>query len=157
MLNANISLILEYVKKLGFQAQFKNETNQICVVLKIDDYELPLFIRVDDNSDLVQLITFIPKNFKKGTEAELARILHFFNKEIDLPGFGLNEDTGHVIYRCVIPCVRRKFDEMILEAYINTSMSVCKTFILPILAVAEGKIGFEDLLKRAKEEGFQST
>lgn len=156
MLTLNLSAILENLKKKNFQASFQEETNQLLVIIKADKYEFPVFIRVDDESDLLQLITFIPKNYQRGTEGDLARLLHLFNKEIDLPGFGMNEETAHIFYRCTIPSVKRKFEEEVLEAFLNSIQTVCQTFLMPILAVAEGKISYDELIKRAREEGIQS-
>lgn len=151
MLALNTDAILKYLVEKKFQAQYQPETKQIYVNIKIEQSEFPLFIRATDESDLLQLITFIPRNIKPSAVSDVARLLHLFNRELDLPGFGMNEQTGHIFYRCIIPCTNRKFDPTILEAFLSSVTIVCKNFAPSIVAVADGAITFDDLLKKAEE------
>ena len=143
--------LLEYLLKKKYQASFQDETNQLCVVFKIDQKEFPLFIRIPEEGELLQMVTFIPQNARPTTIADVSRLLHMFNRELDLPGFGLNEETGHIFFRCAIPCVDKKVDENVLEAFLSSSQVVCKSFSPAIDAIAEGAITFDALLKKAKE------
>lgn len=151
MITVDLEILLHHFLQKKYNAHIQKETNQLCVLLVVEKREFPLFIRTSKDSDLVQLLTFIPRNVKAEAVPDLARLLHLFNRELDLPGFGMNEETGHVFFRCVIPFTKKKFDAAILDAFINSIEVVCKTFVPPIEAVAEGIITFEDLLEKARE------
>lgn len=47
----------------------------------------------------VQMITALPFRIKEGHIGETARILLFFNKSLDIPGFGLDEVSKTIFYR----------------------------------------------------------
>lgn len=151
MISLDLNQILDYLTKKKYNAHFQKETNQICVIFKIEQKEFPLFIRISENNDLLQMITFIPRTMKASSVSEVARLLHLFNKELDLPGFGMNEESGHIFYRCIIPCTKKKLESSVLEGYLNSIQIVCKSFSPPIEALAEGAISYEALVKMAKE------
>jgi hypothetical protein len=150
MLSLDLPQLLAYLLEKKFTAHIQQETNQLCVLFTVDKKEYPAFIRFAQNSDLLQILTFIPRTIKPTAFADTARLLHMFNKEIDLPGFGMNEETGHLFFRCAIPCPKGKVDGQVLEAFLNSTQVVCKNFGHAIETVAEGLISYDDLIKKAK-------
>lgn len=156
MLFLDLNKIGTYVNSKGIKAELQKETNQLCILLKTGEREYPLFIRVYDGEELLQLLAFLPCNTKKTTVADTGRLLHLLNKEIDIPGFGMDEDSEVVFYRCMIPSREKQIDEKILDSYLNAIQVVCQSFAPVIAAVAYGAVTFDDVIKSSKENSNQS-
>lgn len=156
MIPLDLNKINEHLHKQGIQGELQKETNQLCVLFKIAEREFPLFFRIYDGEEMLQLLAFLPCNTKPETYADTARLLHMLNKEIDLPGFGMDEQQDVVFYRLMMPVKDKKIDPNFLNAYVNAAQVVCQSFATVIAAVAYGGISFEDMLKRAKENSGQS-
>lgn len=152
MISLTLDAILDYLTKNGMQAELQKETNQIVIIFKILDREFPVFIRVFEGGELLQLLAFIPCNMKKSAYAETARLLHLLNKELDIPGFGLDEDSSVVFYRCMLPVQDQQISETLFNAYLNSIQLVCKSFSPAIATVAYGSATFEEILKKAQQQ-----
>lgn len=157
MISLTLDAILAYLSQKGVQAQLQTETNQVIILFKIGDREFPLFIRIFEGGDLLQLLVFLPCNMKKSAFGETGRLLHLLNKELDIPGFGLDEDTSVVFYRCMIPIQNQQLDETLFDAYLNSIQLVCKSFSPVIASVAFGNVTFEEILKKTKEQNKSQT
>jgi hypothetical protein len=156
MIPLDLNKIQEYLNKQGVQSEIQKETNQLCVLFKIAEREYPLFFRIYEGGELLQLLAFLPCNTKPETQADTARLLHMLNKEIDLPGFGMDETQDVVFYRLMVPVKDKKLDPALLNSYVNATQVVCQSFATAIAAIAYGGIAFEDLLKRIKENSGHS-
>lgn len=152
MISLTLDAILAYLSKKGMRAELQTETNQVVIIFKIGDREFPLFIRIFEGGELLQLLAFIPCNMKKSAFAETGRLLHLLNKELDIPGFGLDEDSSVVFYRCMLPVQGQQMSETLFNAYLNSIQLVCKSFSSVIATVAYGSATFEDILKKAREQ-----
>lgn len=152
MIHLKLEKILDYLQKKGFPAQLQKETNQLVMVFKIADREFPFFLRIFEGGELLQLLAFLPCNTTSNTIADTGRLLHLLNKELDIPGFGLDESTSVVFYRCMIPVQNQQIDEALLEAFLSSIQLVCKSFAPVIAAVAYGSATFEEVLKKTREQ-----
>ncbi|MBA3815215.1 MAG: YbjN domain-containing protein [Parachlamydiaceae bacterium] len=157
MISLKLDAILVYLTTKGVEAQLQAETNQIVILFKIGDREFPLFIRIFDGEDLLQLLVFVPCNMKKSAFGETGRLLHLLNKELDIPGFGLDEDASAVFYRCIIPIQNQQVDETLFDAYLNSIQLVCKSFSPVIATVAFGSATFEEILQKVREQNKNQT
>src|SRR5437660_450821 len=149
--------ILQQLKKLGIEATVQEETRQIVVIFKQDKREFPLFIRILHEGELLQLLTFIPCNTTAKTLNDMARFLHIVNKELDVPGFCVDEASSTVFYRLVLPTAKKELPDDTFEAYINTTQVVCKSFSPVIEAIAFGAMTLEEVLKKAGELKEQAS
>jgi len=154
MIPLKLDQLQKHLKKNQIESQFQKETDQLCILLKIAEREFPLFIRIFDNNELVQLLAFLPCNFKEETVQDTARLLHLLNKELDIPGFGMDENVAVVFYRCMIPAQNKEISEPIFDAFLNAVQVVCKSFAAVIAAVAYGAVSFEDVVKQSKEQSI---
>jgi hypothetical protein len=149
--------LLQELKKLGYDAQVQEETQQIYFLFKDDmKREFPLFIRILHEGELVQILTFIPCNVKEEQKNDVARFLHMVNKELDVPGFCMDEASLTVFYRLILPAHKKEMADDIFEAFVKTSQVVCKTFTQAIEALAAGAMTLDDVLKKAAESGTKS-
>lgn len=151
MIPMTLPTILAYLRQNHYSTEMQAETQQIYTILKLSNKEYPLFLRILDEGHLLQLLVFIPAPFKKEVLCDLARLLHLLNKELDLPGFGLDEMAGAIFYRLMLPAQRKEVDQELLLAFIKTIEHVCKTFANPIEAVAYGQMSLDEILKKVKE------
>ena len=148
--------LLPFLKKNDFQADIQEETQQVYIILKLLEREFPLFIRVFDEGHLLQLLAFIPCPLQEETVPDMARLLHLLNKELDVPGFGMDEMAAVVFYRIMIPTPKKKIEEDLLLAFIHTIEHVCKMFTGPIEAIAHKQMTLDEILEKAKEKEAES-
>ena len=141
----------------NYQAEIQEDTNQIYTILKIGQNEHPLFLRIFEESRLLQLLIFIPCPVKKEIAPDMGRLLHLLNKELDVPGFGMDETAQVVFYRLMLPMINKKIEEELLVTYLKTMEQVCTIFSKPIEAVGFGHATFEEILKKAMEMEQQAN
>jgi hypothetical protein len=157
MIPLNLNKIQTYLKSKDIVSELQKETNQLCILLKMLEREYPLFIRIYEGSDLLQLLAFLPCNTKQSTHADTARLLHLINREIDIPGFGMDENADVVFYRCMMISKDKEIDEKTLDAYMNAIQVVCQSFAAVVAGVAYGAITFDDVLAQAKNNNESLT
>ena len=151
MVKANLNEILNFFTKNNVKAQLQSETDQVYFIFKIHDRDIPVFIRVLNDGLLLQCLAFLPYSVKPEAFGDIARLLHFLNKEIDFPGFGIDESTKLAFYRSVIPTINKQVDDSLLNTYLNGIQNVCKEFVLNIEPVALGEVTFEEILEKSKK------
>jgi len=157
MIPMDLTKIKDHLKAQNLDVEYQQETDQLVVIFKISEREFPLFIRIYQGGELLQLLAFIPCNTKEETLNDTARLLHLLNKEIDIPGFGMDETSFVVFYRCLVPTQDQQIAPTILDAYVNAIQVVCKTFSSVIAAVAVGAVTFDEVLKKTKEQANNPT
>lgn len=150
MIPLDLNKFKDHLSKQGIESDIQKETGQLCALLKIGDREFPLFFRIYEGGELLQLLAFLPCQLKQSTLADTARLLHLLNKELDTPGFGMDETSLVVFYRCMIPAKNKAVDEEFFNAFLNATQVVCQSFAPVVAAVAYGAMTFEDVLKKSK-------
>ncbi|MFI0435657.1 MAG: YbjN domain-containing protein [Parachlamydiaceae bacterium] len=175
MINMTPESLLQFMRKNQYESDIQGETQQVYTILKINQKEYPLFLRVFDEGHLLQLLVFLPSHLeaneqhlsdrkiplhdgreskneeKKRVIADLARLLHLLNKELDVPGFGMDEIAGIVFYRLMLPTPKKKIDSDLLLAFLKTLEHVCQMFATPIEAVSSGQMTLDQILAKAKQ------
>lgn len=128
--------LLEFLRSQKYDAQVQGITHQIYVIFKNHNLEFPLFIKTDGL--ILQLIIFLPCTFTLKDAGEVARYLHFLNKEIDLPGFGMDETPGVIFYRTVFPTTNGEIESELLRVIILSMPKVAQAFYPPINSASQG-------------------
>lgn len=152
MLDLTNDRLLDFLKNEGYNAEIQKETDQIGVLLNVEGSEYVLFLRILPSGPVLQIILFIPCNLKTETLSDTARLLHLLNKELDAPGFGMDETSAVVFYRITIPAVTKKVDRELLKTYLNSIKLICNTFSPVIINVVRGTMSFDAILAKAQEE-----
>ncbi len=152
MLSLNINHFCDHIKSLGYVCHIQDQTGQICVDLPVLDGTLPTFIRIYDTQDLFQIIVIYPMKITDGSLNTVSRLLHILNKEIDLPGFCLDETLNIVFYRMAFPALDGQIHKKLLDTMLVSVQNLSTQFIPPIAQAANGLIDLEELLKKAKEK-----
>jgi hypothetical protein len=141
MLELKLPTILDHIKKEYSDAEIQEEHKQIALMLKLGEKEeknVPLFIGVLHDT-VVQMIAYLPYELKKDAAAEVGRFLHLLNKQLDVPGFGMDEESGLIFYRVVIPCLKPELEGELLDAYIRTIKTASASILEGIDAAANDK------------------
>lgn len=152
LIKLTLDNVQKFLAKKEYQAQLQQDTGQLFLQLKYNGQDFPAFIRLYEEGDLLQLLLFIPCNIKPGTESDLARLLHLINKEIDIPGFGMDENANVIFYRLMIPAFKGQIEDELIETFIKSLDLLCKTFTPAIVAVAQGMATYDDILQRVQEQ-----
>ncbi|MBS4164515.1 Uncharacterized protein PRO82_001844 [Candidatus Protochlamydia amoebophila] len=147
----SLKALLTAMQRNHYEADIQLETDQVYTILKIANKEYPLFLRIFDEGNLLQLLLFIPCQIAKPVISDMARLLHLLNKELDVPGFGMDEIAGVVFYRLMLPTPNKNIDEELLLAFLKTIEQVCKMFATPIEAVGFGQTTLDEILEKTRE------
>lgn len=139
--------LLKYLNEKKLSPIFQKETNQIYILIKVKDLDIPLFFGIQKKIGLLQLLAYLPFEIQNKAFGEVARLLHIINKDIDMPGFGMDEKEKLLFYRAVIPTVEGEIKEELLGNYLDAISFACDSFIFAIGAVASGTKTMEDLTK----------
>lgn len=172
MINLTPENLVAFLKKNNYPSDIQADTNQPYTILKIEKKEFPLFLRIYDKGELLQLLVFIPcqleanpllapdgkpdadthiQSGKSSIVGDMARLLHLFNKELDIPGFGMDESAGVIFYRVMLPTPKNKIDSELLLAFIKTAEYICQMFSNSIAAVSTGQMTLDEIIAKAKE------
>jgi hypothetical protein len=151
MKNTNIASLKSFFTAKSYQVQDDPNNEQIIINFKLHEQEFPMFVRMANEGELVQLLCFMPFEAKKTALSDLARLLHFINKEVDIPGFGMDEEQGITFFRCLLPVLDGEISDKILEGYIKSIEMATETFAPAIATVAQGAMTFEEVIKKTQE------
>ena len=143
----NHDSLQNFLRKIEYDPIFQKETGQVFVITKIKEVEVPIFFGVHQESSLLQIVGYLPYQLHQSGFGEVARMLHLLNKQLDMPGFGMDEQEKLMFYRCVVPCPGEKVDENLLGMYIGTLRLACDTFMYAIGSIAGGTRKLDDFLK----------
>lgn len=150
MIPLDLNSLLAFFQQQGHLAEIQADTNQIYFSIKVESREFPVFSRVFEESGLLQVLVFFPCAIESTSISDMARLLHMFNKELDLPGFGMDEGSGVVFFRWMISTQNQKIPEEFVSACLGTLKTVCSNFTAVVEAVASGSITFDALVEKAK-------
>ncbi|MBA3238634.1 MAG: YbjN domain-containing protein [Parachlamydiaceae bacterium] len=135
----------------GYHLEFQKETEQLYMLLTQGNASFPFFVRLYDHGELLQLIAFMPFAIKQDNEGNVARLLHLINKDLDLPGFGMDETNEIIFYRLMLPIHKLHLEETLLNQMVSIFPNICQTFSGPIMALAQGKETLETIVKALNE------
>lgn len=153
MLSLTLENLLQHLQNNKFDAQIQKETQQIVIIFKFEHKDYPLFIRICDDGNILQFVVFIPCSPKPNKIGDVARLLHLINKEMDIPGFCMDESKGVLFYRVIIPTFEHEITENLFASYIQSIQIICQTFSPLITAVALGVTSFDQVLQKTQETG----
>jgi hypothetical protein len=151
VISFNLESIFQFLKANNYEPQIQQDTKQIYFVFKIQNTDFPVFVKIYESGDLMQLLAFIPTEIKTNTLIHVSRLLHLLNKEMDFPGFGMDEKAKVIFCRYVIPTKTKQISEELLDVYIKTLRTVCETLSPVIVTVAHGQSTFDEVMDKAND------
>lgn len=151
MLELTTDALVEFFREQGIEATVEPETGQVIFDVKYEETKCPVFVRIYPEGQLLQLMLFFPMMMQPKSQGDTARLLHFFNKELDIPGFGMDESTGACFFRCMIPSSDHKIVKEVLAGYVNTLRTVCQSFFPSIGIITSRAMTYETLMAKAQQ------
>lgn len=150
MILANNDSLTRFLDSLSLKPLYQKETDQVYVLFEVERQEFPLFFRIYEEESMLQLLIFFPFQLHADRFNAMARMLHFVNKEIDLPGFGMDEAVGLVFHRIMCPLFEKKIDTHLLKTYLEAAPKLCQKFFAPLAGTAMSHLSFEELIKKSQ-------
>lgn len=141
-----LDALKDKLSELGYAAKQQSDTAQLVLPIQADDLECPLFFKAMASGGLLQMVTFFPETYEPGVVADLARLLHVINRQLDLPGLGMDEASQTFFYRLMLPAVEDKIEVGSLEAFVKAMKHVCEMFGPTLMAVATGSVKLDAIL-----------
>jgi hypothetical protein len=132
----NAHALITYLRENGLQPELHKETGQVFVTYQIEKYEVPVFFLLRTESGLLQIVAYLPYLTPEKSFGEMGRVLHILNRELDMPGFGLDESEKLMFYRAVLPCMEGRVDKRLFNMYLGTTRVACDTFLHVIGTIA---------------------
>ena len=136
------------ITSLGYEATVQEETSQVFFSIRVKETDFPVFARPLENQAFVQLIAFIPGQNSDVTVNDTARLLHMINRELDMPGFCLDEANQVSFYRVLIAVREDKLSATDLQPYLDIFSRVLGTFANLVFAVSQGNLSMKDVVCR---------
>ncbi|MEC7838904.1 MAG: hypothetical protein VX777_02560 [Chlamydiota bacterium] len=87
---------------------------------------------------LLQLSVIFPFKVSEGAFREMARVLMFFNRSLDIPGFGMDELSGHIYFRYAFMKPEGVIPRKTFLSLISIIMLAVDSYSEDIEAVASG-------------------
>lgn len=148
MINLTHDTLLEHLKERGLEPQLQESTSQIYFPYKSTKQEFTVFLRIYEGGQQLQIMTFFPHPIRPGRFDVMGRVLHLLNKEIDCPGFGLDESTGLSFHRVMLPAEENRVSQKLLNVYLDAIPSLCEQFYPAIFMAATSGLTFEALTRK---------
>ncbi len=138
----NTNDLLKFLHKMELTPELEPHSGQVFISKPFEGVDFALFFSPRDNA--LHLITYFPYQFEKVIAGDLGRLLHILNKQIDMPGFCMDEKEGLVFYRTVLPCIDGNVDINLLGMHMGAHKRVLEMCHRVIFAVASGKVKLEE-------------
>jgi hypothetical protein len=130
---------------------FEEQSKSTYLNMKVKGQEVPVFFAVRAEGNLLQTIAYLPYELHEKAVGDVARLLHILNREVDIPGFGMDETQKLMFFRCVIIGVDGMLDPKLLDIYLATTRIAVETFMEAIATMAGGKTTVDAVLKGKKQ------
>ncbi len=151
-MKASLENIINFLNTNGEKASLQEETKQAMFQFPIEKHNCSVFFRIPESQGLIQIVAFLPLQTRQETISELARFLHLVNKEIDLPGFGMDESSQLIFYRAQIPYFDDSFDERNLNLMLKSLKQGCLDLIGALSQIISGEATYDSLLKQLRDK-----
>jgi hypothetical protein len=143
----NTNALIHHLRENNLQPELHKETGQVYVLFHMNQYEVPIFFLLRQREQLLQIVAYLPYLLPEKSLGETARLLHILNREIDMPGFGLDESEKLLFYRCVLPGIEGRMDKKLFDLYFGTARVACETFMQVIGMIVAGTMTLDQALK----------
>lgn len=141
-----------FLSSLNLNPMLERTSGLTYINILANEQEMPLFFVIRNEGNVLQLVSYFPYQLPSNQVASTARLLHLLNRDLDIPGFGMDEEQGLIFYRLVIPCFNQQVDPLLLRTYIDTIKIVCDSFIHAIGLISSGNMDLDVLKQQIKEE-----
>lgn len=149
-ISTKIPEIKKFLRANNIDANIQEETGQIILEYQTENKSYPLFIRFIEESHLLQFILVLYGSYSEKQKSSVARLLHAINRDIDYPGFGMDENTKTIFYRIVIPTPSDTIESSLVLQFLKLVESILSLFTPLIGSIARSAISYDELLEKYK-------
>lgn len=149
-MKADLGVFFKFLETEGLKPTFQSDNHVVFITMTIEKQDVPIFFAFISGNTLLQSITYLPLQMTEKTRGDVARLLHFLNKEIDLPGFGLDEKEKLIFYRSVIPVIDGEISEKWVKINLAAAKHVCETFMMAIALINSGTATLDAVMQKMK-------
>lgn len=142
----------KFLTNLALNPMLERDSGLTYINFSANGHDMPLFFVIRNEGNVLQLISYFPYQLPSNQVASTARLLHLLNRDLDVPGFGMDEEQSLIFYRLVLPCFNKQVDSMLLRTYIDTIKIVCDSFSHAIGLISSGNMDLDVLKQQIKEE-----
>ena len=96
----------------------------------------------------IQFEAPLPFTVKEQCSQEIASFLFFLNRQLELPGFELDEGNGYILYRYVLLTPENDIKLIVLKGIIGSILLILDLFGEGIEKVAAGETTFNEILEK---------
>lgn len=143
--------LIKHLDEKQLKPQFQEETGQIVMAFRLNNKDFPIFLRIAEDEDFLQILSFLPTKIKEGQHSAVARFLHHVNNQVNLPGFAMDDQQDLVFYRVILPAPDKELNEAMLEKFLGAIFNVSNTFFPIVSSLSEGTINFKEGMKKLRE------
>lgn len=144
--------LIKQLNEWELKPTYQKETGQTYITMKVKEFEVHVFFGIRSESTLLQIVAYLPYNLNPKTLPQVARLFHMLNKELDVPGFCIDEENDLMFYRLVMPCLGQEYDPKLLNLYLGTTRMAVDTFIQAIAMIVSGSTTIEQVLKDSQDK-----
>jgi hypothetical protein len=136
--------IIQSLKERGIEAHLQKETGQVLIQRTIDGVDFPFFLKILPTGPFIQCVSFIPYELPEEVSLEFLSLLHFINRQIDLPGFGYDELSKYSFLRYNIPAFNNEIDGDTVKGILLRMEKLLELFAGFVLSVAQDPSSYSE-------------
>lgn len=145
----------KFLTSLDLNPHLEKESGLTYINIQANGHDIPLFFVIRNEGEVLQMISYF--SYQLLDVSATARLLHLLNRDLDIPGFGMDEEQGLIFYRLVIPCFDKEMDGILLRIYIDTIKVVCDSFSHAIGLISSGSMNLDTIKQQIKKEAKQDS
>lgn len=142
--------VIPYQRLLVFLGLDKKERERILEITALkQEFIKGLDLSESHGSDLfrVQFQVGFPFNIQSEATAQIASLICYLNRQIELPGFEMNEIDLQLFYRYILLYGEKKFNKQLCISIVGLIMLLLELFTSTLERVSSGEATFNDLLE----------
>ncbi len=147
----DLNSLLNFLNRKKLEPQLDSQTGQIQILLNFSKREIPVIFNLISEGLILQSIAYLPITLPKKHLNDISRLLHILNKQLDLPGFGMDEKHELIFFRVPILSLEKTFSEELINVMLGTTELACDSFLTGIEMIANGSVSLEKTLQAEKE------
>lgn len=143
----DIHNLLEFFHQKKFDPSYDESRSQITMTMEIGTREIPMIFNIISEGLILQSIAYLPLEIPQKHISDVGRMLHLLNKQLDIPGFGMDEKYFLTFFRIVIPCLNKEIYENTIDMMFISTRLACDSFLTGIELVAQGTVSLDKVIK----------
>ena len=152
-IDLTLEAIMNYLVQEGFGATVQKESNQVLFGLRIDNEDVPVFVRIWEGKVQIQMVAYLPAKIEDAKIATVGRFFNYANAALEIPGLFVDEGTQLAYYRTVLPTLGEPIHAELFARMIDATATCLRTFVPSLKKITEGNITLHSVVQSLKKAG----